>query len=92
MQADESQKASSAAALDRKRALDQLYSLIHGLKPIDRQVILSWLEDLDASSIADITGLSPANVAMKIHRIRNVLARRFHQEQQICMNRQIPNQ
>lgn len=52
MQADESQKASSAAALDRKRALDQLYGLIHGLKPIDRQVILSWLEDLDASSIA----------------------------------------
>jgi RNA polymerase sigma-70 factor (ECF subfamily) len=89
-QADES--CNAAAVLDRKRALDQLHGLIHRLKPIDRQVILSWLEDLDASSIAEITGLSTANVAMKIHRIRNVLARRFHQEQQICTNRQTPNQ
>jgi RNA polymerase sigma-70 factor (ECF subfamily) len=91
-QPDQSYNQSSAAGLDRKRALDQLYDLIRGLKPLDRQVILSWLEDLDAASIAEITGLSSANVAMKIHRIRNLLARRFHQEQQICANRQRPSQ
>lgn len=91
-QPDQSYNQSSAAGLDRKRALDQLYGLIRGLKPLDRQVILSWLEDLDAASIAEITGFSSANVAMKIHRIRNLLARRFHQEQQICANRQRPSQ
>jgi RNA polymerase sigma-70 factor (ECF subfamily) len=91
-QADESYNQSSAAvALDRERALDQLYVLIRGLKPLDREVILCWLEDLDASSIAEITGLSPANVAMKAHRIRNLLARRFHQEQQVCLDRQRPS-
>lgn len=89
-QADESHSESSAAGLDRKRTLDQLYALIRGLKPLDRQVILSWLEDLDAASIAEITGLSSANVAMKIHRIKKVLAHRFNQEQQICLNRQHP--
>jgi RNA polymerase sigma-70 factor (ECF subfamily) len=34
---------------------------------------------MDAASIGEITGLSPGNVATKIHRIKNILARRFHQ-------------
>ena len=53
--------------------------LIQRLKPLDRQVIVSWLEDLDAASIGEITGLSPGNVAMRIHRIKNILARQFRE-------------
>jgi RNA polymerase sigma-70 factor (ECF subfamily) len=34
---------------------------------------------MDAASTAEITGLSPANVAMRIHRIKNILAKRFQQ-------------
>jgi RNA polymerase sigma-70 factor (ECF subfamily) len=34
---------------------------------------------MDAVSIGEITGLSPTNVAMRIHRIKNVLARRFRE-------------
>ena len=63
---------------DRDRALDQLLNLIQQLKPLDRQVILSYLEGLDAASIGEITGLSPGNVATKIHRIKSILTRRFH--------------
>ena len=59
--------------------LGRLATLIQGLKPLDRQVIVSWLEDMDAASIGEITGLSPANVAMRIHRIKNILARQFHE-------------
>ena len=59
--------------------LDRLSALIRQLKPLDRQVIVSYLEDMDAVSIAEITGLSPANVAVRIHRIKNILARRFHE-------------
>jgi hypothetical protein len=33
----------------------------------------------NAAAIAEITALSPSNVATKIHRIKNVLARRFHE-------------
>ena len=83
---DSSTDASNAGVLDRKRALEQLYCLIRELKPIDRQVIRPWLEDMDAGSIAEITGLSAANVAMKLSRVRNVLVRRFHQEQHKCTN------
>lgn len=70
---------SGQAAADRGHTLDRLLSLIQRLKPIDRHVILSYLEGLDAASIGEITGLSPANVATKIHRIKTVLARWFQQ-------------
>jgi RNA polymerase sigma-70 factor (ECF subfamily) len=70
--------APEAAANDRQ-ALDRLLALIQTLKPLDRQVILSYLEGFDAASISEITGISPGNVATKIHRIKNVLARQFHE-------------
>lgn len=60
-------------------ALERLSLLIRKLKPLDRQIMVSYLEGLDAASIGEITGLSAGNVAMKIHRIKSVLARRFRQ-------------
>jgi RNA polymerase sigma-70 factor (ECF subfamily) len=69
---------SGQEAADRSHALSRLMSLIQGLKPLDRQVILSYLEGLDADSIGEITGLSPGNVATKIHRIKSLLAHRFN--------------
>jgi RNA polymerase sigma-70 factor, ECF subfamily len=65
--------------IDRKRALDRLYALIHQLAPLDREVILLYLEGVDAVSIGEISGISPANVATKIHRIKKVLAGRSAQ-------------
>ena len=66
-------------AADRRYALERLLELVQSLKPLDRQVILSYLEGLDAASISEITGISPGNVATKIHRIKNILARRFQE-------------
>jgi RNA polymerase sigma-70 factor (ECF subfamily) len=65
--------------VDQHRNLERLSLLIRQLKPLDRQVIISYLEDMDAVSIGEITGLSPGSVAMRIHRIKNILARRFHE-------------
>lgn len=67
--------------IDQQRALDRLMKLIRKLKPLDRQIMLAYLEELDTASIADITGLSPANVSVKVHRIKSILARDFHQVQ-----------
>lgn len=64
---------------DQHRSLERLAALIQRLKPLDRQVIVSYLEGMDATSIGEITGLSAANVAMKIHRIKNILIRQFQQ-------------
>jgi RNA polymerase sigma-70 factor, ECF subfamily len=66
-------------AVGQRTALEKLLKLIQQLKPLDRQVILSYLEGLDAASIAEVTGISLRNVATKVHRIKNILARRFHE-------------
>ena len=67
------------AAAGRRHVLSRLTELIQSLKPLDRQVILSYLEGMDAASIGEITGLAAGNVATKIHRIKTVLAKRFSQ-------------
>ena len=64
-------------AATQAEALDRLSMLIQLLKPLDRQIIVSYLEGMDASSIGEFTGLSPANIGMKVHRIKNILRRWF---------------
>jgi RNA polymerase sigma-70 factor (ECF subfamily) len=65
------------ALANRHIAIDRLLALIRKLKPLDRQVVLLFLEGLDTTGIADVTGITAGNVATKIHRIKNVLAHRF---------------
>jgi RNA polymerase sigma-70 factor (ECF subfamily) len=60
-------------------ALDRLLQLIHRLRPMDRQVMLLYLEDMDAESIGEITGISAGNVRVLIHRVKIILARQFHE-------------
>jgi RNA polymerase sigma-70 factor (ECF subfamily) len=70
----------SAGRFDANQRIspERLLALIQLLKPLDRQVIVSYLEDMDAASIGEITGLSAGNVAMRIHRIKKILARHFN--------------
>ena len=70
---------SGPVAADRNHALNRLLKLIQRLKPLDRNVILAYLEGMEAAEIGEISGLSAANVATKIHRIKNMLARQFQQ-------------
>jgi RNA polymerase sigma-70 factor, ECF subfamily len=58
---------------DRRLDLERIMALVHGLAGIDREVMLLYLEDLDAASIAEVTGLSARNVATKVHRIKSLL-------------------
>jgi len=64
---------------DETAAIEQLSAVIQRLKPLDRQIIVLYLEGMDAASTGEITGLTPGNVAMKVHRIKNLLRRWFHQ-------------
>jgi RNA polymerase sigma-70 factor (ECF subfamily) len=66
-------------AADQHLHLVHLATLIQRLKPLDRQVIVCYLEDLDAASIGEITGLSSGNVGMRVHRIKKLLAKWFHE-------------
>src|SRR6185369_10960010 len=51
------------------QALARLHALIRALKPPDGQVMLLYLEDMDAGAIGEITGLPARAVATRIHRI-----------------------
>lgn len=70
---------SGHSAAEHQINLNCLMSLILRLKPLDRQIIVSYLEDLDAACISEITGLSPANVGMRIHRVKKLLADQLRQ-------------
>lgn len=70
-------KGTSEQAIERTIALEKLMNLIHELKPLDRQLMLLFLEGVDATSIGEITGLSAGNVATRIHRLKTLLTTRF---------------
>jgi len=79
---DMEQTPPSAAATETNHgtALHDVRQLLLQLKPLDRQILLCYLEEMDAASIAEVTGLSPRNVAMKIHRTKKLLAARIRKE------------
>jgi RNA polymerase sigma-70 factor (ECF subfamily) len=65
--------------VDRRSSVSALLGFIRRLKPLDRQVIVLHLEGETANSIAEVTGLSAANVATKIHRIKKLLKNSYVQ-------------
>jgi RNA polymerase sigma-70 factor (ECF subfamily) len=62
---------------DRQLVEARIFDLIHHLTPLDRQIIMLYLEGEAAGPIADVTGLSAANVGTKIHRIKRVLQQQY---------------
>jgi RNA polymerase sigma factor (sigma-70 family) len=62
------------AALNQAQRQARLLTLIHRLKPADRQIVLLTLEDLTATEIADVIGLNANAVAVRLHRAKALLA------------------
>ena len=77
--------ATPPATLDGETQTNDSYSaaklldLIHRLKPLDRQIMLLYLEGEAAGSIAEVSGLSPSNIATKIHRIKKLLNQQYRE-------------
>lgn len=55
------------------RQIKQLYDRIHQLGPIDRAIVLLWLDNLSYEEIGAIIGISTKNVSVKLVRIREQL-------------------
>ncbi len=66
-----------AEAGDRQ-AVARLTALVQTLAPGDRQIVLLYLEGLEAAAIGEVCGLTPGAVATKLHRLKAVLANRFN--------------
>jgi RNA polymerase sigma-70 factor (ECF subfamily) len=65
------------AEANRPFSMGKLLALIQQLKPLDRQVMLLYLEGETAGSIADVTGLSSENVATKVDRMKTLLKQQY---------------
>jgi RNA polymerase sigma-70 factor (ECF subfamily) len=77
-QGAEAPDAQLAERLDVAERRTHLLSLIERLAPVDRQLMLLYLEGLDAATIGTVTGLSRENVSTKVHRIKRILAAAVH--------------
>lgn len=58
---------------ERNDLLKEMYTLIKRLNKVDRMFILLWLDEKSYDEIAEITGTSRNNVAIKLHRIKEKL-------------------
>lgn len=60
---------------ERTEQLREMYRLISALGKIDKALILLWLDEKSYDEMAEITGLSRGNVASRLHRVRQRLAK-----------------
>ena len=58
---------------NKAEQISALHELINQLLPIEKAIILLWLEEYSYEEIADIIGIGRNNVATKLHRIKNKL-------------------
>ena len=59
--------------------IKEMYRLIRQLKNLERAIILLYLEEKSYQEIAEITGLSLSNVAVKLKRIKEKLIKMSNQ-------------
>lgn len=50
--------------------LRELYQIISCLDKLEKAIIMMWLDEKNYDEIAEVTGISKANVATRLHRIK----------------------
>ena len=63
--------------VDELGVFEKLGVIVQKLEIVDRDILLLYLEGLEASEISEVVGLSPNLVAQKVHRTKEVLKRYF---------------
>lgn len=58
---------------ENKKLLYELHEMISQLNPIDKSAIMLWLDNFSYEEIADVSGLSRSNVAIRIYRAKEKL-------------------
>ncbi|TGD77678.1 RNA polymerase sigma factor [Hymenobacter wooponensis] len=62
---------------DREQAIQELFEAIALLSPLNKAIVLLYLDDLSYEEIATITGLSKTNVSVRLVRIKKELKSRL---------------
>lgn len=64
---------------DKESQIKLLYRFISELPEVDRIIISLELDNINQSEIGQIVGLSPGNIRVRIHRIKDQLTKKFQQ-------------
>lgn len=65
----------------KRDANKNLYAAIGRLAEVDRMIIMMVLDELEYDDIADVIGINPGNLRVKIHRIKKQLKEILEYEQ-----------
>lgn len=65
-------------AHEKDPRLEELYLLIEQLKPLEKALIILYLEGLKNPEIAEVMGLSLSNVSTRLHRIKVKLSEKVN--------------
>lgn len=57
----------------RAEQLQELYELVNQLQPLDKAIVLLWLDEYQYDEIAEIMGMSRNTVATRLRRIKEKL-------------------
>lgn len=57
----------------RAEQLQELYDLVNQLQPLDKAIVLLWLDEYQYDEIAEIMGMSRNTVATRLRRIKEKL-------------------
>ncbi len=60
-----------------KEAIKDLYECISTLNPLDRAIMMMWLDECSYDEIADTVGLKRNNIAVRLHRAQERLREKF---------------
>jgi RNA polymerase sigma-70 factor, ECF subfamily len=71
--------AAHAGGDETETQLEKLYEQIRDLKPLDRTLVLLYLDEIGYREMAEITGLSESNVGVRLNRVKKLLARRLQE-------------
>lgn len=75
----ESHEPGIAPDADRQVLVSRLMELLQRLQPLDRELVVLYLEGLNAAEIGEVMGLSAGNVATRLSRVKKVLSRYAHE-------------
>lgn len=59
---------------EHAECLKEMYRLIGQLPPVDKAIVLMWLDEKSYEEISKVTGLSRGNVATRLHRCKQKLS------------------
>ena len=62
---------------ERREQLQMMYNVISTLDALQKSIIMMWLDGFQYDQIAEVTGLKPTNVAVRLHRIKEKIKKQI---------------